>query len=211
MEREMQQCNDDTDEKFGKLLDEYKRGSESIIALKDKYQNMSSLLIVEEDQIKNKNLEISELQNELHELKTKAEDKEERVKSTTQEVNEFIFQLEKYSASQNPELTATIDRYKMEKVNYELNDKRDIKTKNLLSGNLPQAIWEVANEFSVVTESNYDRNASSCVTGIDDINFGANNSNSRPTSQVMGNLRNTEPIGEQSREEDQSFCLSDRD
>ena len=206
MEREMLQCNDDTDEKFGKLLDEYKRGSESIIALKDKFQNMSSLLIVEEDQIKNKNMEIADLQSELHDLKTKAEAKEEQVKSTTQEVNEFIFQLEKYSASQNPELTATIDRYKMEKVNYELNDKRNIKTKNLQECMLPKAIWEVANEFSVVTESNYDRNASSCVTGMDDINFGANNS--RPTSQVQANLRNTEPIGEQSREEDPD-CLSD--
>ena len=57
-----------TDEQFGKLIDEYKCGSESIITLKDKYQGMQSVLSQEENQIKHKNAEISKLHEELHEL-----------------------------------------------------------------------------------------------------------------------------------------------
>ena len=64
----MQQNAKDTDEQFGKLIDEYKGGSESIITLKDKYQGMQSVLCQEETQIKHKNAEISKLQEELHEL-----------------------------------------------------------------------------------------------------------------------------------------------
>ena len=52
IEREMQQNSIETDEEFGKLLDEYKRGNDQIIALKEKQQNMTSLQIVEEDQIR---------------------------------------------------------------------------------------------------------------------------------------------------------------
>ena len=44
----MQQNAKDTDEHFGKLIDEYKGGSESIITLKDKYQGMQSVLCQEE-------------------------------------------------------------------------------------------------------------------------------------------------------------------
>ena len=48
IEREMQQNAKDTDEQFGKLIDDYKCGSESIITLKDKYQGMQSVLSQEE-------------------------------------------------------------------------------------------------------------------------------------------------------------------
>lgn len=55
IDREIQQNGVDTNDHFGKLLDEYKRGNDTIIALKDKYQSMQSLLTFEEDQIKTKN------------------------------------------------------------------------------------------------------------------------------------------------------------
>ena len=51
LQRELQASLDETDETFGKLLDEYKRGSDEIISLKEKYTNMQSLLTVEEDLI----------------------------------------------------------------------------------------------------------------------------------------------------------------
>ena len=86
----MQQNAKDTDEQFGKLIDEYKGGSESIITLKDKYQGMQSVLCQEETQIKHKNAEISKLQEELHELQQKAENTEGQVRRKTQEIDSFI-------------------------------------------------------------------------------------------------------------------------
>jgi len=76
IEREMQQNASETDEAFGKLLDEYKTSNIAIIALKDKYQNMQSLLSVEEQQIKCKNKEIAQLQEELHGLQMTANSSE---------------------------------------------------------------------------------------------------------------------------------------
>ena len=70
---------------------------------------------MEEDQIKDKNLQISELQEELHKLTVIADQNESHIRRRTQEVNEFIFQLEKYNSAQamlSSETIATIDRYK---------------------------------------------------------------------------------------------------
>ena len=56
------------------MLEEYKRGSDHIIALKEKHQSMQSLLIVEEDQIKDQDVNIANLQEKLHKLKLQAEE-----------------------------------------------------------------------------------------------------------------------------------------
>ena len=59
--REVEQNVTDTEEAFGKLYEDYKRGSETIISLKEKYQNMQSLLSVEEDRIRNTDVEVAQL------------------------------------------------------------------------------------------------------------------------------------------------------
>lgn len=58
---------------------------------------MQTLLTVEEDTIKNKNRDISDLQAQLHELKIQAQSKESQKRIRMQEVNEFIFQLDKFA------------------------------------------------------------------------------------------------------------------
>ena len=110
------------------MLDDYKKGSSMVIALKDQYQGMQHLLAVEEDQIKNKNREISELQNQLREYRVKGENMQSQRRHSTQEVNEFIFQLEKYANAQqnlSDETLATIDKYKLEMQSLALNNQRD--------------------------------------------------------------------------------------
>jgi len=89
-----------------------------------------------------------------------AEATEGQIRRRTQEVNEFIFQLEKYKNSQDmlsSETLATIDKYKLDKHKYELNDKLDSKLKRMQEANDYHAIQEQVNEFSVVTESQIDR------------------------------------------------------
>ena len=86
---------------------------------------MQSLLIVEEDQIKVQDTSIADLQQTLHELKNQAEESEGRIRMGTQDVNEFIFQLEKYGKSQEmltDEALAAIDKYKIDQANQMLND-----------------------------------------------------------------------------------------
>ena len=58
---------------------------------------MQTLLTVEEDTIKNKNRDISDLQAQLHELNIQAQSKESQKRIRMQEVNEFIFQLDKFA------------------------------------------------------------------------------------------------------------------
>ena len=55
----MQQFAVDTNEEFGKLLEEYRRKNDAVSNLKEKYSNMQSLLNVEEEQIKSKNQQIA--------------------------------------------------------------------------------------------------------------------------------------------------------
>ena len=50
----------------------------------------------------------------------------------TQEINEFVFQLEKYTSSQQQlshETLATIDKYKDRQVKQELSDRREKRMK----------------------------------------------------------------------------------
>ena len=53
-----------------------------------------------------------------------------------------------------------IDKYKKEQENRELNDKRDIRMKSRMQEAQQNAIWEMQNEFSVVTESQNENLAS---------------------------------------------------
>ena len=80
-----------------------------------------------------------------------ADTTESHVRRRTQEVNEFIFQLEKYTQSQNmlsDETLATIDKYKQEKKKYAIKDKQKSKLYQIQEANRDDAIEEVQNEFS---------------------------------------------------------------
>ena len=60
-ERDIEQTQKETDELFGKLLEDYQGGNVIINALKDKQKNMQNLLSVEEDQLNKRNKEVCKL------------------------------------------------------------------------------------------------------------------------------------------------------
>ena len=81
---------------------------------------------------------------------------ENQCKRATNDVNEYIFLLQKYSNAQNNLLDQSkdmISKYKREQENTELNDKRDIRQKTRLQEAQTDAIPEAEHEFSQVTES----------------------------------------------------------
>lgn len=196
---------DETDENFGKLLEEYKLGNINIVALKEKFQNMQSLLSVEEEQIKNRNKKISELQEELHGLQMTATSKEGQVRRRTEAVNDLIFQVEKYAGSQrqlSDETRAIADKYKHDTHVYELNDKREDKLKKMQESQRHHAIPEVQNEFSVVSGSHIDRPFSMSMQGDDIMGV---MKDSRPQSLTIHMVQSDNRIAEDKKED----CLSD--
>ena len=134
-------------------------------------------------------------------LRTTADATEDKVKSCTQQINGVIVQLEIYEGHMlSDKMTDTMQKYKRDKENYDRNDKLKLKNKDRINQMEDNIIFEVANEFSVVSESNNDdRNGSCAVSGYDNIDSFAN---SRRPSAL--NLLATIPVMEESKEyEDQ--------
>ena len=134
-------------------------------------------------------------------LRTTADATEDKVKSCTQQINGVIVQLEIYEGHiLSDKMTDTMQKYKRDKENYDRNDKLKLKNKDRINQMEDNIIFEVANEFSVVSESNHDdRNGSCAVSGYDNIDSFAN---SRRPSAL--NLLATIPVMEESKEyEDQ--------
>ena len=62
---------DESSKEIQELYEEYKKGSETYIKMKDQYKSLKSVLQTEEYHIKQKRDTIADLQCELHKLKVK--------------------------------------------------------------------------------------------------------------------------------------------
>ena len=115
-------------------------------------------MTLEDQSVKEKREEICRMQDELCQLNTKFEKLETLSTKTSQEVNELLFLLQRYSSdtlSKNEAVLAVQAKYAQENALRQLSIKRnEIMRKRLEEQK--NVIWEMQHEFSVLTESQYE-------------------------------------------------------
>lgn len=169
IQKEVATNSESTQILLSEMLVKYKTNAAHLVKLKEQTKSLKSVMETENFAVKSRRDTVNQLTGQLYELKIEQESLEQKCKRQLQEVNEYIFLLQKYSQGMcnlSNETRDTITKYANEQKQYAMNDQRKERMKQMLSQEDSQVIQEAQNEFSVVTDSIYEQKTNQNVADL---------------------------------------------